>query len=400
MGTVYLHIGTAKTGTTAIQRFLPLNQSKLNQQGFVFAEMPFHFPRIGEGRNAHFLTMYQEEDEIAKKRWEEGFSTLAEVSKRFDKIILSDENLWRIHAKEGFLDTLKTEFGKLNLSVRVIVYFRRQDQMAESHWNQMVKGKPKLNQSFREFVTKGEYADFPLDYDAGLRRLERVFGKENLIVRVYERGQFVDGDLFADFLDAIGVEYDKETWAKPEHVVNTRLPENVVEIKRWINSVDAYRAEDVPNFYREVIRQAYGLENQNVVPQQKTGRFSDEARRRYMRRFEEGNARIAGEYLNRANGSLFLEPLTGLPQWHPDGWDMMGDVVRVLAGADVYHYHRCKELQKENKALRKKADELEANLADASRRMADLERRLNELYNSFPFRMYRALRGRKNKENA
>ncbi|MBQ9632327.1 MAG: hypothetical protein IJV04_05375 [Lachnospiraceae bacterium] len=394
MSTVYLHIGTAKTGTTAIQRFLPLNQELLNEHGYTFPMMPFHFPRIGEGRNAHFLTTYYEEEPEIKKRWDEGFEAVKKALAQCDKVILSDENLWRVHGGEGFLEKVKSEFDKLGTTVKIVVYFRRQDHMAESHWNQMVKGKPKLSQSFFEFITKGEYADFPLDYDKGADRLAEVFGKENLIIRVYEKGQFVRGDLFSDFLEAVGLPLD-EAWKNPEHAVNTRLPENVVEIKRLINGVDSYRNPEVPNFFREVIRNAYGLEMQKEIPVQKTGRFSDEARKKYMNHFEEGNTRVAGEYLNRANTRLFEEPLTDIPRWEPDGWEMMKDVVRVLAGADVYHYTNNKELKKENKAQRKRIDQLEKDLADASIRMAEQQKKLNELYNSALFRADRAIRGRK-----
>ena len=394
MSTVYLHIGTAKTGTTAIQRFLPLNQALLNEKGWAFPEMPFHFPRIGEGRNAHFLTTYYEDDPELRKRWDEGFATVKEALSHYDRVILSDENLWRVHAGIGFLEKVKSEFDKLDTTVKIVVYFRRQDQMAESHWNQMVKGKPKLSQSFFEFITKGEYADFPLEYDKGLDRLSEVFGEENLIVRVYEKQQFVQGDLFKDFLEAVGLPLDAD-WKNPEHVVNTRLPENVVEIKRLINGVDSYRNPEVPNFFREIIRNAYGLEMQKEIPEQKTGRFSDEARKKYMNHFEEGNARVAREYLHRATGRLFVEPLTDLPKWEPDGWEMMKDVVRVLAGADVYHYAKYKELKKENKELSKRITQLEADLADASRRMAQQKSHVNEMYNSALFRAYRAIRGRK-----
>ncbi len=397
MSTVYLHIGTAKTGTTAIQRFLPLNQERLGNEGYVYPEMPFHFPRIGRGRNAHFLTMFLEDDPELKKRWEEGFACVEEALKTHDKAILSDENLWRIHAEEGFLEAVKEEFDKIGAQVKIVVYFRRQDKMAESHWNQMVKGKPKLSQSFEEFITSGVYSDFPLDYDNGASRLSRIFGKENIIIRVFEKNQFYAGSLFKDFLMAVGLDPEGE-WQYPEHAVNTRLPENVVEIKRIINTVDAYRDENVPNFFREVIRQAYSLESQNGVPDQKTGRFSDEERKEYMRRFDKGNTYIAREYLNRASAYLFNEPLTEMPKYEPEQWGIMQDMIRVLAGADVYQYKNAREIAKENKELKKRVSELESNLVDASRRMADMQRQLNELYNSAIFRFYRVLRGKKKPE--
>lgn len=406
MSTVFLHIGTAKTGTTAIQRFLPMNREILNRNGYEYPEMPFHFPRIGHGRNAHFLSLHElyADKEKWADRWDRGFEVVKEALK-YDRVIMSDEILWAMHVREGYLDRMVEGFRKIGADLKIVVYLRRQDEMAESHWNQMVKGKPKLTQGFTEFVTKGVYATFPLDYGKGLDTIASYVGKENMIVRPYEKRQFVKGSLFADFLDAVGLELTDE-YEFPEHVVNTRLPENVVEIKRLINEVDSYRDKDVPNYFREVIRQAYGLEMMKDVPEHKTGRFSDEERRRYMNHFEEGNVYVAREYLHRASGVLFSESLGGLAQWKPDGWEMMKDVVRVLAGANVYEYKKNRELEERVKALEKQLarqgntkdkvlDEHKAVSQKLRKDLHDIQEQVKEMYNSAIFRTYRRFRGKK-----
>lgn len=391
MSTVYLHIGTAKTGTTAIQRFLPMNRALLNRQDYDHPLMPFHFPRMGDGRNAHFLTLWDDKSKWAD-RWDKGFAVIRDAAEQFGHIIMSDEVLWAEGAKEGFWERVTEGFSKIGIRLNIVVYLRRQDEMAESHWNQMVKGKPKLSQSFSEFVTAGEYeATFPLEYDKGLDRIAAFVGKDRIFVRAYEKAQFAEGSLFADFLDAVGLSLTDE-YVLPEHIVNTRLPENVVEIKRLINMVDSYKDEEVPNYFREIIRQAYGLETLNEIPEHKTGRFSSEERQKFMMRFAEGNAYVAREYLHRANGRLFEEEPQPLPQYEPDEKELMRDAVRVLAGASVYEYQKRRETERQVSELSKQVEALEGKIHSQSEHTRALESKISELYNSAPFRAYRKLR--------
>ena len=174
--------------------------------------------------------------------------------------------------------------------------------------------------------------------------------------------------MFADFLQILGLGLWDE-YRQPAHVSNLRLPDNVVEIKRLINSIDSYQKKGIPNFYWDAIRKAYGLGTMKEIPEHKAGMFSPEEREEYMSQFAESNAHVAKEYLNRADGKLFYGELSELPKWQMDEREMLMDIIRVFAGADVYLYQRQEELAAE----------------------------LRELYNSLPFRAYRKLIG--NKEN-
>ena len=86
---------------------------------------------------------------------------------------------------------------------------------------------------------------------------------------------------------------------------------------------------------------------------------------------------------------------------------MMKDVVRVLAGANVYEYKKNRELEARVKALEKqlakqegsKSRVLDDTKAVASKLKTDLKEaqgQINEMYNSAIFRAYRKLRGKKN----
>lgn len=53
--TLYVHVGTTKTGTTAIQSFLIDNQELLNQKGYCYPLFPYRYQDVSERRNAHFM---------------------------------------------------------------------------------------------------------------------------------------------------------------------------------------------------------------------------------------------------------------------------------------------------------------------------------------------------------
>ena len=55
MKTLYLHIGTPKTATTAIQVFCAGNQQVLNSYGYIYPDFGIRYAHVGRHRNAHFL---------------------------------------------------------------------------------------------------------------------------------------------------------------------------------------------------------------------------------------------------------------------------------------------------------------------------------------------------------
>ena len=334
MSTVYLHMGMPKTATTALQRFFFANREELNQRGFGYPVMPFHFEHVPDARNAHFLVLF---DDREQPEWKEGFSVIKKEAAKYDKLLMSDERLWSVQRKKGFWKQVKQGFSDIGVDLKVIVYFRRQDEQVESHWNQKVKEpKTHMSESFAEYLEQGMHQYMPFHYNKALKRIAKRIGKENIIVRVYEKQQFVGGSIFADFLDAIGITFD-EKFQLPEYTANVRLPGNAVEIKRLIN---AMIPEGVPDFYWDAIAEAYGMKHMSSVPVDKTSMFPKELRREFMKKYEKGNANVAKNYLNREDGVLFYSDYNEVPQWECNDREMLLDVIRILASADILIYRR------------------------------------------------------------
>ena len=102
--------------------------------------------------------------------------------------------------------------------------------------------KIKINDSFQDYLDSEDIMYFKLDYYTQLKEIEQAIGKENIIVRVYEKKQYEGNGntLISDFLNTLGLELD-ERYVSSDIVVNTRLQGKYLEIKRILNRIDCFR---------------------------------------------------------------------------------------------------------------------------------------------------------------
>ena len=310
MATLYLHIGTPKTGTTAIQNFLPLNGELLKKQGFCYPDFGYRYNGVNKYRNAHFLVHRQScslesEKEIRKsedERFFEGLDRIKELSNIYPNVILSDENIWNGYInRENFWRILKDALVKRGLKLKVIVYLRRQDMVVESYYAQRVKVK--IQMSFQDYLNSEDIDYFKLDYYSQLKEISQVIGKDNVIVRVYEKKQYEGNGntLISDFLKTLGLELD-ERYESPDIVENTSLHGKFLEVKRILNEFDCFKTRN--NFAVRYLKIAQEEdEKSNGVSSSKF--FTYEKRMDFLEKYREGNTAVAKEFMNRRDGVLF-----------------------------------------------------------------------------------------------
>lgn len=355
MKTLYLHIGSPKTATTSIQHFCHDNQEVLNQKGYCYPDFGYYYPRVGVLRNGHFImaaTQKAQDNgiETTDQIFDEGFQTIYELFEKHDNVILSDEGLWNYgyHKNSRVWRQLKQELDKGIFEIKVIVYLRRQDAYLFSWWNQQIKEGFRANAtiSWDAIVAKPFYIQ--LDYYKMLEHISSFVGKENVCVRIFDRNEFYGGTIYKDFMHCIGLEFNDEYTITSE-MTNLSLTKNNNEIKRILNGVPELDMQ-TNNKYRNLLTDLSetGQENENW------SMFSEEEYIAFMQKYEEGNQKIAKEYLG-VDKPLFNMEFKGAEKWTIRNDYIVEDIVRFFGSTTT-------QLMEENRMMRRELTALQKEL--------------------------------------
>ncbi len=184
----------------------------------------------------------------------------------------------------------------------IICYLRRQDNFIQSYYNQEVKHA-------------GNYCEImayqpptTLNYDEMLARWIKVFGKENIVVRPYEKQQFKNQDLIADFLEIIGLDLTAD-FKKLKKNANPRLPTETIEYMRLLNCLIKDKKQRKKVKIRLMDYSAGRFEDGTEAIFHNHALFSPNQKREIIARYEASNQGVARDYLGRENGCLFQEVL-------------------------------------------------------------------------------------------
>lgn len=283
--TVFLHIGTNKTGTTSIQKYLFDNRVLLKKNGILY---PFS-GLIGEAHYALSSTLGFSNSDISSK-WKADFEGLRkqfnkEVTKsNVSKIIVSSENFMlnsHVQPVRDFFD---------GYDVKVIVYLRRHDEWWESAYTQALKMKsmPPWPRGVMGFINYHQQKNpYFGSYRVLLDRWASVFGKENIIVRPFERQQNKP-NLIIDFLQSASI--------SPECTNGFKNPERLNEsISRLgISLLDVFQRVDIDNKTREKLI-GYALDL--PMDLEKISLISPIKKRELIDKYTDEYTYIANEYL-------------------------------------------------------------------------------------------------------
>lgn len=324
---IYFHIGTHKTGTSAIQDFLRLNIKVLGEEGFLC-------PR--QSRRSYYT--HTDDGYIVASANRNHYLKLTKLCRTKQKNILVSSETFSYLKNVSDLQPL---FDRCN--VKVICYLRRQDNVLQSMYNQSVKRGG-------DYKSISEYPTGNLDYFKLLEQWASVFGKTNIIVRVYEKRQFFNHNLFEDFLGALGLKLTNE-YQMPENNPNPRLSAAVLEYMRHMNSL----LEDVKSAIK--LKKSLVKFSAEYYSDASTAIFFDHSlltgnqKRSILARFADSNLRVAKEYLGRQDGRLFYEELADTPQSLPPQEiltdEMFLEITRYLWGNRANRKNLIKPLNKD-----------------------------------------------------
>lgn len=284
---VFIHIGTPKTGSTAIQRFATDNRSRLLELGLRYPEAALR----GFGHHDIAFLLGDGYPDWAKPQDEPLKSIAGRLSTEcadFDgDILLSSENFYLFPHPEklrAFLEEYQIDKGR---DVKVIVYLRRQDDLFVSWYNQMVKAQG-FSGTFDEALAEFSWLG---DYDTQLGKWAGVFGTANLNVRRYPSADATDGGVMSDFWSVVCQGIETETSDAAENRQNIALGRDLLEIQRIINRLPLSIIEK-RGFHHELMQlTAAGSTLFSDVPI-----AGPDKRRAILEQFASANAEVARKY--------------------------------------------------------------------------------------------------------
>ena len=229
MKKVYLHIGAGKTGTSAIQSYLAMNEDNLLDNGYYYPAGSLHAQaknmKITSGNASELakilLDTYNEE---TKEKLEKIIYKLISESDNKD-IILSSELIQNYNQQSMEI------FNKLTLKsgykIIIVYYIRAIADHVVSQYQQFLKRLASTNSLEKHILNKKN------TFLKILIKTEEIFGKENLIIKNYDK---VKENLFENFLEDVLHIDNISKFVIPSGKINRSLSPYEVSFMKHINN--------------------------------------------------------------------------------------------------------------------------------------------------------------------
>lgn len=321
----FLHIGTGKTGTSSIQSMLFQNRRALQKRGYLYPRSPGKGRHEGLGWYAHADSRTVSRPGWKRSGWKNPAEFRADFEQRLEKelhtcnprtVVFSDEGLQALpnERKKFLFDFLKQSFEKIT----VIVYLRRQDDHLISAYQQRVKTGHTI--TLETFIqrhlahnpdgrgTPGSDADPPVhDYYQLLCSWSDLFGRQNIVPRLFEKDAWAQNSLLHDFLEVIGIS-DPSGFKFPPPS-NQSLDAERVEFLRAFNRTLPARPDEATDKMRIQLRQILMKQSGPEVLS-----LPEEMLDEVMLHWAESNRKVATEFFGFQDGVLFHAPRKSTPQ--------------------------------------------------------------------------------------
>jgi hypothetical protein len=312
--TCYIRIGSDKAGTTTIANLVEDNRKVFRDCGVlapirnIIALIDHVVKENGLDRidlfdpGGYFRERPLEgawlEELIADRRLVSGFDLFLPTETvwgRLDRIDLEKEEVREQVVK--LLDALKAFFPEHD--VKVLVHLRRIDTYLESAYNQRIKsGGTEEPQDYllnrRRLLTKGRSPQL-------YALIAEVFGRDNVIIKPFERAQMYNNDLIDDLLETLGITRCSPLFVRKQS--NESLHRALVEVLRDVNE-DFGKVLD-----NKDLRELSGL-LRNHTPLRDEKRFFTHAQRlELLERFQPFYDELSAQHWR--GKPLFVDPLPG-----------------------------------------------------------------------------------------
>lgn len=212
MARVVVHIGMTKTGSTSIQAALYRDRDRLLAHGIDYLDLGQNHSRVVKvavkGNAKRLKGEVVKTLGLAKGIGGYDVGRVVEAmtakfaARRAETMIVSGEGFFNMDDEEcaRFRELLAPHFDE----IRIIAYLRDPVSWASSRAQENIKHGHSIAELTGSVVDDPARSPIVPRYRERLERWFRVFGRQAVTLRPFDRARFVGGDLIADFLAAAG----------------------------------------------------------------------------------------------------------------------------------------------------------------------------------------------------
>jgi len=287
---ILLHIGTPKTGTSAIQKFLLENNTLLERQGYIYPLHSIDDNGIASGNGAQLIHLMK----IGQKNKAKNYLNSLMNKYKNKTIILSSENFYH----EPNLTK------KLVENAKIIVYIREQSEQIRADYNQSIKrhGQIYFFDKALNVALTNNYAlyDFSL-----LHYWSKLYGHNNIQIKIYDRKKFKNNNIINDFMETLGIQKNISLLNLQQNRINVSYYEDVLRFKLWFNRL-IYNNKKYENFDKimDLALQNYSqyLVKKNIIDYSP---YTNEELKKIRLLYAKGNNQICKVFFNKKSTNLF-----------------------------------------------------------------------------------------------
>jgi len=365
---IIVHIGTEKTGTTTLQQLLHDNRNRLAESGFHFLKSPGLY-------NSRDLVAYCKRDYLfddyfkgkrietpeEKAVFREDFLNrfMAEIDAlpiNARAAVVSSEHFHSRLIHDDEVEALRTLLSRRFDKVRIVTYLRKQVDTAVSLYSTALISGHSIE--LLDFVeAECDPAKPYYNYYDYLKRWERAFGRDSMIVRIFEPAAFRNGNLIDDFLSLI------------DPALLASIDTNVVSRNESINHLGQCLLKSLNRHIPRYEERSSGINPRNVelsrlIIEGTRGRgigLNEAHARTLQERFANSNEAVRREYFPNRETLFGLDsPKAGERQLSAENEAVLDRLISALSGSSTSDFST--QLLKELVEVRTNRDTLHDQL--------------------------------------
>lgn len=314
---VVLHIGTYKTGTTAIQKHLHGLRATLRASGVLYPDTGVPAESSLHGHHELAAVFWSLSPDAARVEAQYGALRAEIASSGADTVLISSEQFCSVNDPRHLAAALGLR------RIEIVISLRPQDELLNALYYTSLVGA-------HHVLSPDEYAEGPvdaiLDYHALIGRWRSAFPAASIRVRVYEKGLSPRTNAAVDFIRVLGLE-GRVPLPTGRTTVHRTLPARATFMLRTLIAARVLSPEEFFTVFQAVHAVYANTDMERSC-------YAPSFRRALMERVAASNRAVRRDYLDGRDEDLFRP--TTLPDedtWRASVGDATGAVARCMLDA-------------------------------------------------------------------